>query len=113
MTPPADGFAVFAYRLHPVQFAKGQIQHIVIDELSVEPLPAGFESLGFDIVSKSISAYFECSPLSCNGMANEVPVNRFCLVDGLDQAVSLAERFSREEPEPGPYYVLDVQRATD
>ncbi len=44
-------------------------------------------------------------------MANHVEVNRFCLVDTLGEAISLAERFSRGEAEPGPYYVLNVWRA--
>jgi hypothetical protein len=74
-------------------------------------MPYGFMSLGFDVVNKTVSAFFECSPLSCNGMANEVAVNRFCLVEDLVEAIALADRFSRDEPEPGPYYVLDVLRA--
>jgi hypothetical protein len=66
--------------------------------------------LGFDAVSKSISAFFECSPLSCNNMAAEAPVNRFCLLETLAEAMALAEHCSRGEGEPGPYYVLEVLR---
>ncbi len=43
-------------------------------------------------------------------MANEVDVNRYCLVENLVEAIALAECFSSDEPEPGPYYVLDVLR---
>jgi hypothetical protein len=106
-----DGFTVFAYRLLAVQFAHGRSKRLAIGDLSVEPMPYGFMSLGFDVVNKTVSAFFECSPLSCNGMANEVAVNRFCLVEDLVEAIALADRFSRDEPEPGPYYVLDVLRA--
>ena len=35
-------------------------------------------------------------------MANEVDVNRYCLVENLVEAIALAERFSRDEPEPDP-----------
>jgi hypothetical protein len=28
----------------------------------------------------------------------------------VDEAVELAERFSIEEPEPGPYYLIEVLR---
>jgi len=35
-------------------------------------------------------------------MANEVDVNRYCLVENLVEAIALAERFSRDEPEPVP-----------
>ena len=50
----------------------------------------------------------ECSPLSCNGLAAEFEINEFCLLPSLDQAVDAAERFSREQPEPGDYYVVEV-----
>ena len=103
-------FTIHAYRLLPVRFVHGQPERLTIEELPVEPAPAAFVSLGFDVVNKVYSAFFECSPLSCNGLAGEVPVNQFCLIDNLDRATALAERFSREEPEPGPYYVLEVLR---
>jgi len=107
----STGFVIFAYRLLPLQFEGGETKPIGLGDLAVEPLPADFQSLGFDVVSRSISAFFECSPLSCNYMANEIPVNRHCLIDDLDQAVKVAERFSREQPEPGTYFVLEVLRA--
>ena len=56
---------------------------------------------------------FGCSPLSCNGMAERVPVNSYCLVDGVNDAVAGAKQFAREQPEPGPYVVIEVlHRAT-
>jgi hypothetical protein len=75
-----------------------------------EPIPGSFVSLGFDVANKTYSPFFECSPLSCNGMAEEVPVNRSCLIETLEDAIAFAERCAREEPEPGPYYVLEVLR---
>ncbi len=108
--PGSRGFTIFAYRLLPVRFVRGRSESLAIGELAVEPLSAAFVSLGFDAVNKVYSAFFECSPLSCNGLAGEVAVNPFCLVENLEQAVALADRFSREEPEPGPYYVLEVLR---
>ena len=74
----------------------------------VEPLSADFVSLGFDVVNKTNGPFFECSPLSCNGMAKEVRVNQFCLLETPEQAVAFARRCASEEPEPGPYYVLEV-----
>jgi hypothetical protein len=105
-----DEFSIFAYQLLPVRFDQGESQPFTITDLPVEPLAPDFVSLGLDIVSRSDAAYFECSPLSCNGMANQVEVNRFCLVDSIDEAIALAARFSRREAEPGPYYVLKVWR---
>jgi hypothetical protein len=35
-------------------------------------------------------------------------VNEHCLMKTLEAAVAAARRFSLEEPEPGPYYVVEV-----
>jgi hypothetical protein len=51
---------------------------------------------------------FGCSPLSCCALAGEVGVNRHCLINDLDGALRLAQRWDQEEPEPGPYYVVQV-----
>ena len=105
----ADPFEIFAYRLLPLRFKEGKAEPLTVPGLPVEPLPSSFVSLGFDAVSKSVS-FFECSPLSCNNMAAEAPVNRFCLLETFEEAMALAERCSRGEGEPGPYYVLEVLR---
>jgi hypothetical protein len=63
---------------------------------------------GFDVVSVGATRTFECSPLSCNQLAGEVPVNRHCLVDGLERALQVARRFEAEQPEPGTFVVVDV-----
>ena len=71
------------------------------------------DHLGFDIVGFSNSGFFECSPLSCNGLAKEITVNRFCLVDDLDRAITIARDFSRPESRVEPayaYVVVDVRR---
>jgi hypothetical protein len=46
-------------------------------------------------------------------MAAEVPVNQYCLIDTLEEAIAAAVRFSKEEPEPGPYYVVEVLREAE
>lgn len=111
---PADarveGFSLFAYRILPRVFRKEGAESLELPPLPVEPLGANWVSLGFDAVSRSLSAFFECSPLSCNGMAREIAVNRFCLIDTLDAAIAAAQRFAIEQPEPGEYYVLEVLR---
>lgn len=105
-----NSFKIFAYRLLASRFRDGNAERFAIALFHVEPLPPSFVSLGFDTVSKSISSYFECSPLSCNNMAAEAPVNRFCLLETLEEAMALAKRCSLGEGEPGPYYVLEVLR---
>ena len=103
-------FQIFAYRLLLLEFSDGHSGPLKSLNLPVDPLPENFTSLGFDIVNRTVSDSFECSPLSCNGLAAEIPVNQYCLVDSLDVAIDLAMRFSLEKPEPGPYFVLEVFR---
>jgi hypothetical protein len=74
------------------------------------PLPSSFERIGFDVARRSFTPQFECSPLSCNGMAQEVAVNEQCLLDSLPTAVEFARRCAREQPEPGSYFVIEVWR---
>ena len=104
-------FRLFAYRLHPEVFRGGERQAFELPvDVQPEPLRAGFRSIGFDSASKSSAEgqSLECSPLSCNGLAEELPVNEHCLFPALDAAIAGAARFAVEQPEPGDYYVVEV-----
>jgi hypothetical protein len=104
-------FRLFAYRIYPDVFtARGRVALTVPENVQPEPIPGEFRSLGFDSASKSMETAlgFECSPLSCNGMAAEISANEFCLFPGLNEAIAGAERFAAEQPEPGDYYVIEV-----
>jgi hypothetical protein len=104
------GFDLYAYQMFPVEFANGERCPFTIPPLQVQPLPVSFERLGFDAVSRHYANSFECSPLSCNSMAEHVSTNRYCLVDGSETAFRIASEFSVGGAEPGPYYVLAVWR---
>jgi hypothetical protein len=104
-------FRLFAYRMYPEVFRARQ--RAIIDwpsDVRPEPLPETFRSIGFDSASKSSPSALslECSPLSCNEMGAELPVNEHCLFPTLDAAIAGAERFAVEQPEPGDYYVVEV-----
>ena len=104
-------YRVFAYRMYPEVFtAGGRVPFTVPDNVRPEPIPTEFRSLGFDSASKSMETVLglECSPLSCNRMADEIGANEFCLFRGLDEAIAGAQRFAAEQPEPGDYYVIEV-----
>jgi hypothetical protein len=101
-------FKLYAYFMFPVRFDGGREEPYELPALSVEPLPSSFIRLGYDAVSRSTGNDFECSPLSCNGMAEHVPVNRHCLVDTEQEAFKLAREFSAGNCETGPYYVVEV-----
>jgi len=108
--PAQSEFDLYAYKLFSVMFEDGQRKPFDIPALHAVPLCDSFVCLGFDAVSRSAGAAFECSPLSCNYMAEEVAVNRHCLMD--DQAIAFqkAAEFEARGCEPGPYFVVEVWR---
>jgi hypothetical protein len=104
-------FRLFAYRIHAELFRGAARAAVAVPEdVHPEPLPDGFRSIGFDSASKSsaLGTSLECSPLSCNGLASELPVNEHCLFPTLEAALAGAARFAVEQPEPGEYYVVEV-----
>ena len=120
--PPAeeDKYVCFAYWLVRAKVnGNGTPESVDPHEVFVDglsPLPAQpgtdleCERLGYDVVSVGSTEGFECSPLSCNGMAGQISVNRYCLLDDVEHALRVARRFDEEQPEPGDYYVVEVGR---
>ena len=118
--PPGEEerYACFAYWLVPCVLGDdGKPERVDPDDVfaaGLRSLPAqpgtdrGYERLGYDVVSVGSSEGFECSPLSCNGMAGEITVNRYCLLDDVEHALRVARRFDEEQPEPGDYFVVEV-----
>ena len=114
-----DRYRVYAYRILPSLFHEsGEETEPPLPELHALPIPDDFTRLGYDAVERApggietggnVPSFF-CSPLSCNYMAEEYPVNRYCLVDDLDTAVAMARDFATGNCEPGPYYVVEVWR---
>lgn len=78
--------------------------------LDVTP-PLNAVLLGYDVVCYSTGTAAECSPLSCNGLANEHTVNQHCLLDTASAAVSLIDSDALRHAEPGPYRVAAVYNA--
>jgi hypothetical protein len=54
----------------------------------------------------------ECSPLSCNNLAESVGVNDHCLLENLEQARKLLENGAFNDTEPGPFRVFAVYSCT-
>lgn len=72
--------------------------------------PVGKRLLGYDVVEFSTGTNPGCSPLSCNGLARKLPVNRHCLFDSFDEAKDALEQGRFEHCEPGPYRIFAVYR---
>lgn len=116
---PRGSYDVFAYWLLPVTVTEGKQLQVNPDDLFDAHLPAlpqgdgpaDFEPLGFDVIERETPVLgFGHSPLSCNGMAKEVRVNAYCLVDTEVEALELVARCNEEQPEPGTYYAIQVAR---
>lgn len=72
--------------------------------------PQDAQLLGYDVTTFTCGNAPECSPLSCNDLAAEIPVNRHCLFDQFDDAVQALERGMFDNCEPGPFRILAVYR---
>ena len=111
---------LFAYRMFPLRFADGVEAPYPIRAEGVQPLPADYDYLGLDVVSRERDLEFCHSPLDCNGWYTKVAVNRFCLLDELETALQLARHWSNGKfdekgsyvgpAEPGPYFIVEVFR---
>jgi len=122
----ASEFEVHSFHLYPRLFTKGGPQTLAItDAMDAEEhdgaAPTTPTRLGFDVISvhaapgtleaSSVNFInFGCSPLSCNMLGQEVPVNEFCLIEDLNAAIKAAERFANEEPEPEPDVIVEILR---
>ena len=70
--------------------------------------PAQKALAGYDVACFSCGTNVECSPLSCNRLAEEVDTNSHCLLASLDQARELLERGTFTGTEPGPFRIFAV-----
>ena len=57
---------------------------------------------GFDVVTSVTRNSPECSPLSCNSLANEIQTNSYCLLPDFETAKRLIETGRFNNSEPGP-----------
>ena len=113
-------FAIAVYRVLPLLFDTSGAEHpVAVDDLfsrempdlPTEPVPPHYSRIGFDIVERNAAMGmlgFGCSPLSCNVMAETIGVNQVCLLDDLETALAAARKFGIEQPEPGPYVIVEV-----
>lgn len=112
---PFPNGQLFAYKMFPTLFGVEGPEDLPVDGSKVEPLSEPFEKLGYDVVERAGGCVlgFGCSPLSCNGRAFDLAVNRHCLFDDPAEALRRAEEFGRSHgrvAEPGPYVVIEVWR---
>lgn len=70
--------------------------------------PGNKRLLGYDVVTFSAGTAPECSPLSCNGLAEKQSVNAHCLLASVGEARQALESGMFANSEPGPFRIIAV-----
>ena len=107
---PLEGTKLFYYEAYEMEFT-GKEWRAFFPESSIitniaPPLQKVLE--GFDVVTFSAGNSPECSPLSCNGLADDIPTNRHCLIEGIEDAKAALNSEKFKGGEPGPYRIFAV-----
>jgi hypothetical protein len=107
-----SGMQLFYYEVYSQEFeAEDKIWYGVDQEHSIPTdvqIPATGILEGYDVVIFSAATSPEHSPLSCNSLAAEVPVNRHCLLNSFEEAKALLEEGKFNNSEPGPFRIFTV-----
>jgi hypothetical protein len=107
-----NGTKLFYYEAHELEF-DGENWRPFSPERRipvnvVPPLQKQLE--GFDVVTIWVenSPDPEHSPLSCNGLANEIPTNSHCLLNSLEEAVAALNAGKFAGNDPGSQRIIAV-----
>ena len=104
----SEDYDLYAYALLPVRTVDGDLEPFAVEPIT-EKVPEDYVYLGVDVVSRSTSDFFECSPLSCNLAGVDVSVNEFCLLPDAEAGLRFLQKVGRDGGyEPGPYYLVSV-----
>ena len=105
-----EGASLFYYEVHEVEFDEERW-----NLWSPEPsfptnvVPPSRKHLeGFDVVTFYAKTSPECSPLSCNSMAEKLHTNSHCLFETFDDAEKTLNAGAFKDAEPGPYRMFSV-----
>ncbi len=105
-----EGTMMFYYEVHEREFDGEGWQAFETDNsfpTNVIP-PSRMQLEGFDVVTFSAGTSPECSPLSCNRLADEVDTNEHCLFTSFQKAERALNDGVFKSSEPGPYRIFSV-----
>jgi hypothetical protein len=105
-----DNTKLFYYEMYEKEFDGIEWKTIVPKDrfkTSVET-PRVKKLEGYDIVTFSMGNRAECSPLSCNSIADSTKVNSHCLLESFEEAITIIESPILENCEPGPERIFAV-----
>jgi hypothetical protein len=105
-----DGSSLFYYEVYEMQFdGEGWCPYMAEESIPTNIVSPSQKRLeGFDIVTFLAEHSPECSPLSCNSLAEEVHTNEHCLFASFEDAKSCVESGMFGDSEPGPYRIFAV-----
>jgi hypothetical protein len=107
-----EGLSLFYYEAYEQQFDATRAAWLpFVPEQSFETdvqIPSSKTLQGFDVTAFSVQTSPECSPLSCNGLAETIPTNQHCLLNTFEDARALVEQGAFADSEPGPYRIISV-----
>jgi hypothetical protein len=107
---PLEGTRLFYYEVYEMEF-DGESWQAFSSELSLPTnvvVPSKKRLEGFDVANFTARSSPECSGLSCNGLAVDLPTNTHCLFASFDEAKTNLDNGSFNESEPGPYRIFAV-----
>ncbi len=105
-----EGTMMFYYEVHESEFDGEEWQAFETDNsfpTNVIP-PSRMQLEGFDVVTLSVGTSPECSPLSCNRLADEVDTSEHCLFTSFEKAERALNDGVFKNSEPGPYRIFSV-----
>lgn len=103
---------LFYYEAYELEYSEDTAQWVAFGPepsftTNVE-IPSDKQLEGFDVVTFSVHASPECSPLSCCALAKELSVNQHCLFRSFAEAKAAIEHGQFKNSEPGPYRIFAV-----
>jgi hypothetical protein len=105
-----QGTVLFYYEAHEMEFSEAGWRQFSSEPSFptniVQPFQKKLE--GFDVVTFFVGNAPECSPLSCNGLADELPTNPHCLFETFKEAETSLSAGKFAGSEPGPYRIFAV-----
>lgn len=107
-----SNLALFYYEVYEREFDEDEKAWSTFEPEASLPTdvakPSRARLVGFDVTSFSAGTSPECSPLSCNAVADEIAVNEHCLFATFEEAKAALESGAFENCELGPYRIFAV-----
>jgi len=105
-----EGTSLFYYEVYEKEF-DGERRNSYAPEPSflTNVIPPSQKQLkGFDVVTFYVKTSPECSPLSCNSLAEVLPTNAHCLFPSFEDAQTNLANGAFKDSEPEVYCIFSV-----